>query len=369
MMSIREAQRMGYRSIVWDPDPECPASRLADQILTAPYSDHNAAEQLCAVADVVSYEFEHIDANIVEMIGRTKPVFPGHALLEICQHREREKGELSRRGFPIAPYRAASTREECAQAIRDIGLPAVAKTATAGYDGKGQTVLRTLVEVEEFLGSFGNGRRPHVIEQYIDLLCEVSVLVARGRNGKSVTFPVSENIHVENILHTSIVPARIDSRTGNRAPDLACAIAESFAVVGLLCVEMFVTRSGAILVNELAPRPHNSFHFSLDACDISQFEMFVRTLCGLPLPSPRLLSPCAMVNILGKDLSRLDVCALSAIPGTKLHLYGKKRVEPKRKMGHITILRQTPGEIAEALARLGEMMHERAWEPLTQGSA
>lgn len=364
MMAIREAQRMGYSSVVWDPDPECPAARLADHIVTAPYSDAAAAEQMCALADVVTYEFEHIDVGTVEMIERRKPVFPGHDILEVSQHREREKAELSRHGFPVVHYRAASTPEECAQAIEELGLPVVAKTATAGYDGKGQTVLRTQAQVEEFLGASANGQRPYVIEQFVDLLCEVSVLVARGHDGRSVTLPVSENIHVENILHTSIVPARIDANSSARAVALAREIAERFAVVGLLCVEMFVTRSGETLVNELAPRPHNSFHFSLDACDISQFEMFVRTLCRLPLPSPRLLSSCAMVNILGKHLAHLDIAALSAIPGMKLHLYGKKRIEPKRKMGHLTILRETPAEVMDALAQVERMIVNQPLEQI-----
>jgi 5-(carboxyamino)imidazole ribonucleotide synthase len=374
MMTVREAQRMGYRTIVWDPSKECPASRLADSTIAAPFNDRNAATILSDNADVVTYEFENIDAETVERVERNVPVFPGSAILRIAQHRKEEKVELAKRGFPVVQYVAASGAEELHAAIETVGLPVVVKTAMSGYDGKGQTVIRTSHDVQRFFNQVNNENREYVVEKFHDLQCELSSIVVRTDDGDVAAFPIAENEHRNNILHRTIVPARVPDTVKRQAEELGRAIIESFEIVGVLCVEMFVTKEGRLLVNELAPRPHNSGHFSLDACSCSQFEALVRAVCGLAIPQPKLLTPCAMVNLLGKHLERLDVARLMKWDGVKLHLYGKTRSEPNRKMGHVTIFSETADEVWERVRRVEEMIGEAAeetgaWIPSTaQGS-
>ncbi len=360
MMAIREAQRMGYRSIVWDPDPDCPASVLANETITAPYDDRAAAQQLAERSDVITYEFEHIDARTVEWLEQHKTLFPGSPILRVSQHRQIEKEELSRRGFPIVEYRLAATRAELEAAFGSLGFPVVVKTVTAGYDGKGQTVIRSAQEAGAYLDGNNSAPCECVVERFVDLQCEVSVIVVRGRSGDLCTYPVVENEHRENILYKSTIPANVSPEVQKSATALAREIAVSFDITGVLCVEMFVTRDDAVIVNELAPRPHNSGHFSLDACDISQFEALVRSISGLHFPQPRLLTPCVMINLLGKNLSVLDVEELSQYSGVKVHLYGKKRIEEKRKMGHITVSGETPQHVARIVKLVEEQIAPRA---------
>ena len=345
MMAIRESQRMGYRSVVWDPDSECPASRLADQTITAPWDDFSAAERLAAGADVVTFEFEHISPETVAWLEERKTVYPGSPILRVSQHRRIEKSELRQRGFPVVDYEVAASRQELSASVRRLGLPIVVKTVTAGYDGKGQSVLSSEHDVGAFLQGLASAPAEYVVERFLDLACEISVLVVREEDGTVISFPVAENEHRENILATTVVPARIPTEVSDEAVRMSREIIESFGIIGVLCVEMFVTRQGKLIVNELAPRPHNSGHYSLDACDISQFEALVRAICGVPFHVPQLLAPCAMVNLLGRNLDALQLEPLMEIPGVKLHLYGKRRREPKRKMGHVTILGKTQDQV------------------------
>jgi 5-(carboxyamino)imidazole ribonucleotide synthase len=371
MMILREAQRMGYRTCVWDPSPDCPAGRLADVRIVAPYTDPDALNTFASTVHAATYEFENIDAAPIRTLESKVTLAPGSKLLSIAQHRLVEKNALQKGGFPTVKFVEADSAERIREAVKSIGLPVVIKTATSGYDGKGQAVVKSSEALENFLNALapplerseippppseGGGwgvvaaasKSPgvvasvhYIIEQFIDLACEVSVIVVRGRDGEMAAYPVGENEHRENILHITRVPARISDDLQKKASELGRSVAEYFGLVGVLCVEMFVTKNGEILVNELAPRPHNSGHYSLDACTVSQFESVIRAVCGLPLVAPRLLSPCAMINILGKHLQRLDETntqALLRLDGVKLHLYGKRRVEPKRKMGHITVL-------------------------------
>lgn len=361
MMLIREAHRMGYRSVVWDPDPDCPAGRLADGLIAAPFSDEQAAEQLMQQADVITYEFENVNADIVQRIEREKPLFPGSSILRIAQHRQREKEELSARSFPVVPYRILDGANDAEGHLDKLNFPIVVKTVTSGYDGKGQSVIPDKRSARAFLESAINTVH-YVAEEFLDLQCEISVLVVRSQDGAITTFPVAENLHRENILHITRVPARIPETLAREAQEVGKAIAESFGLVGLLCVEMFVTKNGTLLVNELAPRPHNSGHYSLDASSLSQYEALLRTMCGLFVPTPRLLVPCAMINILGRHMLTMDVKRLSELPGVKLHLYGKTRVEPRRKMGHITMTAERR-ESVEALIR---KVTELIGEPLTE---
>lgn len=358
MMTIREAQRMGYRTVVWDPSRDCPASRLADSTIAAPFDDKNAATILSDSVDVATYEFENIDAATVERVEQNVPVLPGSTILKIAQHRKEEKEELAKRGFPVVQYRAATGTKELLTALNEVGLPAVVKTATSGYDGKGQTVIRTSQDEQAFLNQTNTENREYVVEKLLDLRCELSSIVVRNANGDVAAFPIAENAHRNNILHRTIVPSRMPAALVKQAEELGRAIIESFGMVGVLCVEMFVTKDGTLLVNELAPRPHNSGHYSLDACSCSQFEALVRAVCGLALTQPKLLTPCAMVNLLGKHLERLDVPKLMAWDSTKLHLYGKTKVEPNRKMGHITVLGRTTEEVWEKVRHVEEMIGE-----------
>jgi 5-(carboxyamino)imidazole ribonucleotide synthase len=352
MMLVREAQRMGYRTIVWDPDPACPAHRLADETLSAPFNDTTTARRLAAIADTVTYEFENIDAAAVRLIEQTRPVFPGSAILAIAQNRALEKDTLRKLGFSVARYEVVPADGSLDAAAARIGLPVVAKTGTAGYDGKGQTILRSEADVRAWAAPPQHTQGDLVLEEFLTLEAELSVLVARGTDGTIRTFPPAENEHRQNILHLSRVPTRLTKETSAAAVALARRIAEAFDLRGLLCVELFLTADGRLLVNELAPRPHNSGHYSLDACDCSQFEMLIRVMCGLPLPEPFLLTPCAMVNLLGKHVLRAPLDRLLSVPGTRVHLYGKQRNEPHRKMGHVTILAPDPGEVTMRIQQL-----------------
>ncbi len=363
MMTVREAHRMGYQTLVWDPDPRCPASRLCDSLITAPFDDRKAGERIAGESDVVTYEFENVETEIVELVEKSKEVFPGSKVLRVSQHRQLEKEELRRRGFPTVDFLAAESSARLRSVVERMKLPMVLKTARLGYDGKGQTVIVTEEEKRAYLETLGEMGET-VVEEFIDLRCEISVIAARSMDGSVVTFPVCENIHHENILHMTFVPARVDERIQQEAVSLARGIIESFQLVGLLCVEFFVTRHGRVLVNEIAPRPHNSGHFSLDACSVSQFEALVRTICSLELETPRLLSPCAMINLLGQDLERLDVEALHRLPGVKLHLYGKTGPRPKRKMGHVTVLQHSQKEVERIISVIEEMISEE--EPQTR---
>ncbi|MCU0454028.1 MAG: 5-(carboxyamino)imidazole ribonucleotide synthase [Bacteroidetes bacterium] len=358
MMTIREAQRMGFRSAVWDPDPDCPASRLADDVITAPFDDASAAARLAEKADAITYEFEHISVELVRSLEAKKRVRPGHDILRVAQHREVEKTSLRSHGIPVAKFRVAETAEAVRMAIEEVGLPVVVKTSSAGYDGKGQSMLRSSADAERFLEAYAASPVPVVVETFLDLEAEVSVIAIRDAGGRVQEFPVVQNEHRDHILHLSVVPAQISDQVRRDALHLARRVVEGLDVVGVLCVEMFVTRDGTVLVNEIAPRPHNSGHFSLDACSISQFEALVRVVAGLDIPEPELSTPCAMVNLLGKHVSRLDVAQLHRIPGTKLHLYGKLRNEPKRKMGHVTILGASEAVVRERMERVRTLIGE-----------
>jgi 5-(carboxyamino)imidazole ribonucleotide synthase len=356
LMLLREAQRMGYRTCLFDPDPECPATRIADEVVTATFDDHFAIARFAALADVITYEFENIPVETVTELELLRPLVPGSAILAVSQNRFREKYELEERGFPVVPHEIGRTAPAIDESLRNIGLPAVIKTTTAGYDGKGQALVHTRKDADQFLPTVRSGYREYVIEKFIPISCELSVIGARSRDGNIVIFPVGENDHRENILHITRVPARVPDDLRDRAMQLGRKVIESFQIVGVLCIEMFVTDSGDLIVNELAPRPHNSGHYSIDACPMSQFEALIRAACDLPLIEPRLYSPCAMINVLGKHVDRLDFDWLLGEVGVKVHLYGKKRIEPKRKMGHITVMKDTAEEVEMVLKRIEEMI-------------
>ncbi|WP_438349215.1 5-(carboxyamino)imidazole ribonucleotide synthase [Paenibacillus sp. FA6] len=335
---------MGYRFVTLDPTPQSPSSDVAQQIV-AEYDDVNAARKLAHASDVITYEFENVDAGVAEILVKESYVPQGSELLYTTQHRVREKRAIEAAGVPVAPYRVIEGIDSLRQAIEDLGYPSVLKTATGGYDGKGQFVIRSEDQLEGAYNELAASGRELVLEKFIAFQCEISIIVARSPNGEVKSFPISENIHINNILHLSVVPARITAQVQNEARRLAEAVATNMGVVGLLAVELFVTEDGTLYVNELAPRPHNSGHYTMEACMTSQFEQLIRAVCNLPLGDTTLVSPVVMVNVLGQHLESVvqrvgvqDEVAMELGVIPKLHLYGKTESKTNRKMGHINLL-------------------------------
>lgn len=343
---------MGYRFVTMDPTADAPCGQAADRQIVASYDDVEAAMQLAAVSDVISYEFENVDARVAEVLESKSYVPQGSRLLRITQNRIREKTAIQDMGIPVAPFRVVASLADLEQAVRDLGLPAVMKTATGGYDGKGQWVLRSEDELAEAFETLEKAGTELIVEKFVPFQMELSVIAARNPDGELAVFPTAENVHRENILHLTIVPARVSDEVRARAEDIARTIVEKLDVVGLLAIEIFLTADGELYVNELAPRPHNSAHYTMEACVTSQFEQHVRAVCNLPLGATDLLSPVVMVNILGEHLEpvleRIDVLPRSA----KLHLYGKADSKPKRKMGHLNVLAPNVEEALDLIKRL-----------------
>jgi len=343
---------MGYRFATLDPTEDCPCGQVSDVEITAAYNDVQAAAKLAEISHVITYEFENVDAKVASILEKQSFVPQGSQLLRITQNRISEKTTLHGHGIPVAPFRVVTSGEEAKEAVAQLGVPAVMKTATGGYDGKGQIVIRQLEEAPAAYRELAGWNTEIIIEQFIPFIKEVSVIAARSGRGEVKTFPVSENVHVENILHLSIVPARVPEKVLEKAAQLAVQVAEKLNVIGLIAVEMFVTAEGEILVNELAPRPHNSGHYTMDACVTSQFEQHIRAICNLPLGSTKLLSPVVMVNILGEHVEPV-LNKINQLPDrVKLHLYGKKECKVKRKMGHLNVLADSVEEALEQIQQL-----------------
>ncbi len=336
-MLAQAAARLGYRIHVYEPQANCPAGAVAHKEVNAPYEDTAALTAFARECDVVTYEFENVPAAPLKAIEALTQLRPHWSVLETAQNRSREKRWLRDNKFPHARFAEVAAEGDLAAGIREVGLPCVVKTADFGYDGKGQLKVMSEGDVPAALQRFAG--QPVVIEQFIDFACEVSAVVARSESAAVRVFPVSENIHKNHILDFSIVPARVPAAALAQAEKLARLIAEKIGLVGVMGVEFFVTQSGEVLVNELAPRTHNSGHYTIDACMTSQFEQQVRAICGLPLGAVTLLSPVVMVNILGDAWARGEPKwdALLAQPNVRLHLYGKTDPRPGRKMGHFTV--------------------------------
>ncbi|MFC0333992.1 5-(carboxyamino)imidazole ribonucleotide synthase [Paenibacillus sepulcri] len=356
-MMAQAGSAMGYRFVALDPTPDAPCGQVAQQIVAA-YDDREAAAELARRADVITYEFENVDADVAAMLMETSYVPQGSGLLYTTQHRLREKRAIEAAGVRVAPYSEIRSVDELRAAVDQFGLPCVLKTATGGYDGKGQWVIRSEAEIGEAYETLKQARTELVLEKFISFDKELSVIAARSPQGEIRTFPISENVHVDNILHLSIVPARIDEAVRQKAQQLASQIAEGLGVVGLIAVELFVTGDGELFVNELAPRPHNSGHYTMEACRTSQFEQHVRAVCGLPLGDTALLTPVVMVNVLGEHMQPLvermaehDAAAEWLNVAPKVHLYGKHEAKHKRKMGHVNVLAD---DVDTALAWIAE---------------
>ncbi|MBL9218447.1 MAG: 5-(carboxyamino)imidazole ribonucleotide synthase [Opitutaceae bacterium] len=333
-MLAQAAARLGYRIHVYEPAANCPAGAVAHKEVNAPYEDLAALTAFAKECDVVTYEFENVPAAPLKVIEAVTQLRPHWNVLETTQNRSREKRWLRDHKFPHAKFAEGT---DVAAGIKEVGVPCVVKTADFGYDGKGQLKVMTEADIPAAVKKFAG--QPVVTEQFIDFACEVSAVVARSPGAAVRVFPISENIHTNHILDFSIVPARVKPEVTAAAEKLARLIAEKINLVGVMGVELFVTKGGEVLVNELAPRTHNSGHWTIDACMTSQFEQQVRAICGLPLGAVTLLSPVVMVNILGDAWANGEPKwgALLAQPNVRLHLYGKADPRPGRKMGHFTV--------------------------------
>lgn len=344
-MLAMEAKRTGYYVITLDPTPKCPAGLFADKEIVAAYDDVKAAESLAKDSDVLTYEFENINVEMVRNLEKAGyKIFPGSHVLEISQDRILEKTFFRKNGIPVCDFLKVVTIKDLEKADKEVGYPAVLKTCRFGYDGKGQIVIKNK---KQALRAYEQLKGQDLIwEKFVDFEKEISVICVRNLESDVVIYPIPENIHKENILDISIVPARISKKTEKMAKEIALAVASRLKVVGTFCVELFVLKNGEVVDNEIAPRPHNSGHYTMDGCIVSQFENQMRAVCNLPLGSTDLLSPVVMVNILGSDKGNdlLGVEKLFEDSNVKLHLYQKKESKLKRKMGHFTVLGKTAEE-------------------------
>ena len=332
------ARTMGYEVVVLDPDKESPAGKLATTHICSGYADKAALEQIIKSCDAITTEFENVPASTLEELAKTKPVRPGAKAISIAQDRIQEKNFLKDNGFYTAPFAVIHSFEDLKKCINKIGTPAILKVSRFGYDGKGQFGINNESDIEKAWQTLEG--EACVLEQRMPLDIEISVVLARGTEGEVITYPVSENIHEGGILEASVVPARIDNDLEKKVINMAKDIATALDYVGVMAVEFFIS-SGKILVNEIAPRPHNSGHFTLDACMTDQFEQQVRAVCGLPLGETTLLSPVVMINMLGDiwhNGKEPKWQKLLDHPNVKLHLYGKREARPGRKMGHFNVL-------------------------------
>lgn len=341
------ARRMGYRVHVLSPESDTPTGQVADLEINAPYDDLDAVRDFARRVRVVTFEFENVPAATAAAAAEHAIVRPAGSVLHTTQDRAREKQFLALRGLPVTPFAPVETEEQLALALAGLGCPAVLKTARFGYDGKGQQLIARASDAGVAWERLD--RQPAVLEAFIDFACEVSVVAARGADGSFAHFGAVQNHHARHILDLTLAPAPIDARTHSEAVAVTRAVLDALDVVGVLCVEFFVTHDGKVLINELAPRPHNSGHFTLDACVTCQFEQQLRAVCGLPLGSARQFAPAAMANLLG-DLwgaGEPDWAAVARFPDVKIHLYGKTSARPGRKMGHLTVLGASGEEAAQ----------------------
>jgi 5-(carboxyamino)imidazole ribonucleotide synthase len=342
------ARQMGYLVHTFSPEADTPTGQVADVEITAPYDDLDAVRAFAGKVDVVTFEFENVPAATAEAAAMEAPVRPAGAILHTTQNRAREKSSLQSAGFPVTPFEPVHDVNELHDAITRLGSPGVLKTSAWGYDGKGQIRIESPADAGAAWRAINTTEA--IYERFIDFERELSIVAARGMDGAIVEYGPIENTHSRHILDLSICPAQVSQDTAREAIEIARGVLDAFDLVGVMCVEFFLTPAGELMINELAPRPHNSGHFTIDACVSSQFEQQVRAVCGLPLGSTRQHQPAAMVNLLG-DLwmppgAEPDWLSACADPEVKLHLYGKLEARPGRKMGHITVLAETSHEAA-----------------------
>jgi 5-(carboxyamino)imidazole ribonucleotide synthase len=334
-MSAIAAARLGYRAHIFVPEADSPASQVSAAVTVGAYDDPEALTRFANAVDVVTFEFENVSATGLDLLADLRPVRPSPAVLRASQDRVAEKRFVNAADARTAPWEPVESLDDLAHALEKLGLPSVLKTTRLGYDGRGQAVLREPADAQPAWERLAP--RPLVLEAFVDFACEISVIVARGLDGTAVAFDAVENRHKHHILDLTLAPARIDPELAAQARAIATQIASSLDVIGLLAVEMFVDRDGALLVNEIAPRPHNSGHWTIDACPASQFELHIRAVAGLPLPPATRHSDAVMKNLVGPADMALWPRILAA-PGLIAHHYGKAEARPGRKMGHVTHL-------------------------------
>ncbi|KIL46994.1 5-(carboxyamino)imidazole ribonucleotide synthase [Jeotgalibacillus campisalis] len=353
MMALA-AKEAGFVIAVLDPGENSPCGQVADIVIRAAFDDRDALKKLAEQSDVITYEFENIDAEALTWLSDIAYLPQGAELIRITQNRRLEKKMLEQALVPIAPYQVIEHEQGIYDIIESFGFPAIVKTITGGYDGKGQVKLNSIEDLQE-AQALVKEKGPCVLESFISFDKEISVIVHRNASGETTTLPIAENIHVNHILHESIVPARIEPDVSEVAKKLALQIADEIKLIGTLAVEMFVSLSGEIWVNELAPRPHNSGHYSIEACETSQFHQHIRAICNWPLKSTALLKHAVMVNLLGQHV-KPAFDAVSQYPDWSVHFYGKAEAKQNRKMGHITILTD------DLEMTLKEMQESRIWK-------
>ncbi|WP_269411431.1 5-(carboxyamino)imidazole ribonucleotide synthase [Lentibacillus daqui] len=347
MMAIA-ARHMGYKLAVIDPTPNCPTAQVADEQIVAAYDDRDAIEQLTSISDVVTYEFENVDLPAAQYIAEQGKLPQGSKALEITQNREKEKQQMQEAGLPVPAFSIVTNADECEKALENMKLPAVIKTCRGGYDGKGQRKLST--EADKLAAIDFAARHGHcIIEQWVPFDKEISVIFTRAVTGEITFFPIAENVHKDHILYQTTAPAAINEQVYNKAIEAASKLAENIGIVGTFAIEMFV-KDEDIFLNEMAPRPHNSGHYTIEGCNISQFGQHIRAICGLPLTPIKLVQSAAMVNILGEDMAHA-LTEMSTLKAGSFHLYGKAAVKAKRKMGHVTFTADTVEEVSQLLKK------------------
>jgi 5-(carboxyamino)imidazole ribonucleotide synthase len=355
-MTALAAASLGYRTHVFCPEPDSPGKQVTPNATTAAYDDRAALQRFAETVDVVTFEFENVSAAAAAEAEAHAIVRPNGRALHIAQHRIREKSFLADRGLPVTPFAAVRTEGDLVEGVARVGVPAVLKTASFGYDGKGQVRVERAGDAAARWAEIG--RQEAVLEAFLDLELELSVIGARGVRAEWSYFGPFENAHRNHILDVSVAPAPVAARVASEAVEITRAVMDALDYVGILCVEFFLARDGRLLINELAPRPHNSGHLTFDACRTSQFEQQLRAICGLPLGSPELLQPAAMANLLGDVWAggepKWD--AALAFPAVKLHLYGKAEPRPGRKMGHLTALAPSRDEARSLVLRAREAL-------------
>jgi 5-(carboxyamino)imidazole ribonucleotide synthase len=341
-MMILEAKKMDFDVTILDPNADCPAASIADQHLVADFDDPQALQELAQQTDLVTYEFEHIGVEVLQQLEREGyNVYPTPKSLAIIQNKYDQKQLLKQVNLSVPEYIKVTGEQELKQAAEKFGYPFMLKSCKGGYDGKGNALIETQAELEAGYQSLGAGEKLLMAEEYIPFSKEISVIACRGLDGELVTYPIGENRHRDNILRTTKVPAAISEDVAEQALKLGTEVMKVFSGVGIFCIEMFVTETGQVLINEIAPRPHNSGHYSIEGCVTSQFENHIRAVAGLPLGSTQLVRPAVMKNLLGaveKEAPAQVVGFKEALelPNVKVHVYGKKMVRPERKMGHLT---------------------------------
>ena len=342
-MMILEAKKMGYYVTILDPTPNCPAHSICDKHIVANFDDKDALYSLAQNSDCITYEFEHIDyKTLMELSEKGNKIYPDPSCLKIIQNKYYQKNMLKENNIPTPDFYKVDSIEDIKIRAKEFGLPIVLKACTGGYDGKGNFVIRTEDDIDKAFDILSQNKNiPLMVERFVDFSMEISVIACGSLDGEANVYPVAQNLHIDNILHKTIVPANISENTKTKALELTKKIVEIFNGVGIFCVEFFVTKDGDVLVNEIAPRPHNSGHYTIEGCVTSQFENHIRAILGLPLGSTNLISPTIMLNILGEEGYSGDALFLGLDEALKeenvfVHIYGKEKTSPKRKMGHLT---------------------------------